>query len=423
MLGDGSTRQSALVLLAGLPFFYLLVFSSETEESEVEIACLCAVLGVSLYQLRLRSSLGEQFDKLVFLLPAAIYYVYTTYVLRDLTVFKHTLRGYGYLSARRPDYAAAFFARAVQLAPGHTLANQGLRKLLAGLDYDKLPDSTAVLLPPRSASRSPRRRCSATPRYRRRSRPPGACWTSWPGTGPSGRRAPNTARRRPDARRGLRPRGRHTLAPPRPRRLARVAGRKPAARAVRGVATALAQHPELSSRLGEAELAKPGRRVGALQGEPRRNCGSTPPTPARPNSSGNCTRASPIRSTSPLRGRAPRRASTRTTSSSTARRCWPTNRATRRNWSAAWRTCAWRRAATRRGGSCCSSNSPAAPTSWGAPTRAPATGARFAGWARPSARPTSPPSRSGSTSRRSSSSWRARSRAATSPRRWTTSAS
>ena len=266
VLGEGSTRQSALVLLAGLPFFYLLVFSSETEESEVEIACLCAVLGVSLYQLRLRSSLGEQFDKLVFLLPAALYYVYTTYVLRDLTVFKHTLRGYAYLSARRPDHAAAFFARAVQLAPGHTLANQGLRKLLAGLDYDKLPDSTAILLPPEV--------CLAVAEEALLGHAPTA-----PAVATAERLLDLVARHRPD----WTPRteylravaqthaGHFDLAAGTLSKLldpadwpeAQTEGRRrvlfPAWQ------LALAQHPELASRLGEAELRKPGRRVGAIQ--------------------------------------------------------------------------------------------------------------------------------------------------------------
>ena len=266
VLGDGDTRQSALVLLAGLPFFYLLVFSSETEETEVEIACLCAALGVSLYQLRLRSSLGEQFDKLVFLLPAALYYVYTTYVLRDLTVFKHTLRGYAYLSARRPDTAAAFFARAVQLAPGHTLANQGLRKLLAGLDYDKLPDSTAVLLPPEV--------CLAVAEEALLGHAP-----SPKAVETAGRLLDLVARHRPE----WLPRteylravaqthaGHYDLAAATLSKLLDPADWPESQAESRRRALfpawqlALGQHPELAGRLGETELNKPGRRVGAIQ--------------------------------------------------------------------------------------------------------------------------------------------------------------
>ena len=55
------------VLLAGLPFFYVLTFCGEADESEVEIAALCAVLAVGLYLLRLSSNIPEYGDKLILL--------------------------------------------------------------------------------------------------------------------------------------------------------------------------------------------------------------------------------------------------------------------------------------------------------------------------------------------------------------------
>ena len=44
-------KRFALFLLVGLPFFYILTFCGEVEESEVEIAALCGALGVGLVPL------------------------------------------------------------------------------------------------------------------------------------------------------------------------------------------------------------------------------------------------------------------------------------------------------------------------------------------------------------------------------------
>ena len=144
---DPAARQQfAAQLLVGLPFFYLLTFCGEAEESEVEIAALCAALGVGLYLLRLSSGLPDQADKLIFFVPLALYYVYATRVLPGLRVFKHTLRGYGYLSAGRTRDAVAGFGRALTLDPRNGLAAQGLWELHRRLDVSSLDDATARLL-------------------------------------------------------------------------------------------------------------------------------------------------------------------------------------------------------------------------------------------------------------------------------------
>lgn len=139
-------RTFAAYLLVGLPFFYVLTFCGETEESEVEIAALCAGLGIGLYLLRLSSSLPEIGDKLIFLVPLALYFVYATRVLPGLRVFKHTLRGYGYLSLGRVRESLACFGRALQLDPKNALATQGMWKLHRRIDVTRLDDDTAGLL-------------------------------------------------------------------------------------------------------------------------------------------------------------------------------------------------------------------------------------------------------------------------------------
>src|SRR5207245_11735208 len=44
---EASRRTLGVFLLLGLPFFYLLTFAGEAEESEVEVAAWCAALAVA----------------------------------------------------------------------------------------------------------------------------------------------------------------------------------------------------------------------------------------------------------------------------------------------------------------------------------------------------------------------------------------
>ena len=145
--GLDAQRGFAIHLLAGLPFFYLLTFCGEAEESEVEIAALCAGLGIGLYLLRLSTSLPEYGDKLIFLVPLGLYFAYVRWVMPGLRVFKHTLRGYGALSLRRYREALLSFSRALQLDRRNRLAAEGMWRLVRKVDVSSLDDETAKLLP------------------------------------------------------------------------------------------------------------------------------------------------------------------------------------------------------------------------------------------------------------------------------------
>lgn len=114
-----------LYILAGLPFFYLLTFVAEAEESEVEIMAICTGLGVSL-QLMGAADIAPNFKAVGFLLPVTIYFVYATRVLPGLRVFKQTLRGYTYLNLGRLRESVHFFRRALQIDPKNALAGQGM---------------------------------------------------------------------------------------------------------------------------------------------------------------------------------------------------------------------------------------------------------------------------------------------------------
>jgi tetratricopeptide (TPR) repeat protein len=142
----GAQSAFAKILLLGVPLFYILIFCGEADESEVEIASLCAFLGIGLFLLRLESKLPEYGDKLIFLVPMILYFVYATKVLPGLRVFKHTLRGYGNLSLGRSRDALVHFGRALHLDRRNDLAAKGLFQVHRRIDVSRLDAETAQLL-------------------------------------------------------------------------------------------------------------------------------------------------------------------------------------------------------------------------------------------------------------------------------------
>ena len=138
-------RLGQLLLLA-VPFFYLLTFCGEAEESEIEIAVLCALMGISFYLQGLFEQMPGIGSKVVFLFPIALYFVYSTRWLHGLRVFKHTLRGYGSLSLGRVREALTSFGRALQLDKKNELAKRGLYELHRRVDVTTLDPQTLGLL-------------------------------------------------------------------------------------------------------------------------------------------------------------------------------------------------------------------------------------------------------------------------------------
>ena len=135
-----------IYLLLGLPFFYLLTFSGEAEESEVEIMTLCAGLGVSLHLVGFATNMPGLGAAAPFLIPVTLYFVYATRILPGLRVFKHVLRGFSYMHLGQLGLAIRFFRRALELNPQSELATEGMQRLhnnltLATLDrYPELQD-------------------------------------------------------------------------------------------------------------------------------------------------------------------------------------------------------------------------------------------------------------------------------------------
>jgi len=132
-------------ILLGLPFFYLLTFCGEAEESEAEIMAVCAALGVSLHLMNLSGTfVNLNAGAIPLLVPMTIYFVYATRVLPGLRVFKHVLRGYSYMNLGRLRQALYFFRRAVELDPKSLLANQGMLALHNSLSLAKIDRDPAL---------------------------------------------------------------------------------------------------------------------------------------------------------------------------------------------------------------------------------------------------------------------------------------
>jgi tetratricopeptide (TPR) repeat protein len=130
-------------LLLGIPFFYLLAFSGQEEESEVEIGAMCAALGLGLWILA--RVVIDRASSLAFLIPVALFFFYTTRVLPNLRVLKHAFRGLSYSRAGRFRRALQAFRRALELDPNHRLARDGFWEVHKSLDFEQLAGDPQTL--------------------------------------------------------------------------------------------------------------------------------------------------------------------------------------------------------------------------------------------------------------------------------------
>ncbi|QVL34621.1 hypothetical protein KIH39_12145 [Telmatocola sphagniphila] len=144
---DEKQFMLGILLLIGVPFFYFLVFTGMAEESEVEIAALCSVLGIGI-QLILQTFPQKGPIKVAtfgFLIPLLIYSIYAIRILPGLRVFKHSLRGYSFLELGQIKPSILSFRRALQLDPKNELARRGLYRLHRTIDPAQLAKDPEAL--------------------------------------------------------------------------------------------------------------------------------------------------------------------------------------------------------------------------------------------------------------------------------------
>lgn len=121
------------LILLGIPFFYLLTFTGIAEESEIEIAVTCAMLGIGLH---LTGSNTRFYGMLAFLVPVTLYFVYSTRFLNGLRVFKHVVRGHCYLRLNKIKPALRSAKRALELDPRSVLGNRLMWSIHQDVDLD-----------------------------------------------------------------------------------------------------------------------------------------------------------------------------------------------------------------------------------------------------------------------------------------------
>lgn len=132
-ISEGDRPNLGLLMLLGVPFFYLLTFTGIAEESEIEIAMSCAMLGIGLH---LTGPDNRARGMLAFLVPVTLYFVYSTRFLNGLRVFKHVVRGHCYLRMNRIKPALRSAKRALQLDPRSVLGNRLMWAIHQDVDLD-----------------------------------------------------------------------------------------------------------------------------------------------------------------------------------------------------------------------------------------------------------------------------------------------
>jgi tetratricopeptide (TPR) repeat protein len=147
-LGSDRTHFGVLLLL-GIPLFYLLTFTGMAEESELEIGAMCAALFVGMWMI----GQGQQYSPgsyitFAIFIPLLVYWVYSKRILPGLRVFKHVLRGLSYARIGQYRQALLRLKRALQLDPQHALARETLWSVHRDMDFDQIihdPETLALV--------------------------------------------------------------------------------------------------------------------------------------------------------------------------------------------------------------------------------------------------------------------------------------
>lgn len=140
-LGEGTSPITLGVhLLLAVPLLYLLTIAGRTEETEIEIGLVCALLGIALLVL-----VGPSFQIMAILLPTVIYLGYTHYLLKDMQAFKALLRGMGHAKQGATAEALTSFRRALHYSPQHRLARQELWKVHRQIDLRQVQQDERLL--------------------------------------------------------------------------------------------------------------------------------------------------------------------------------------------------------------------------------------------------------------------------------------
>lgn len=131
----------ALTLLAVLPVLYLLTFTGQAEETELEIGTVCVALGVALWLL-----VPPTARLMALAFPLMLYFFYVGLYLQRLRTFKHVLRGMSHARLGQVGHALVAYRRALRYSPADRLANEQFWRLHRDLNLASFQDPEIVEL-------------------------------------------------------------------------------------------------------------------------------------------------------------------------------------------------------------------------------------------------------------------------------------
>ena len=134
----------AAQLAAAVVFFYILTFAGREDESEVEIAVVCAGLAVSLGLLA-KHFIPAPVHDFIYLVPVALYFAYALRALPWLRVVKHAFRGLSYAQVGSHRRALQSYRRALQFDPQNKRARAGYWDVHRSLDLNQLAGDPQTL--------------------------------------------------------------------------------------------------------------------------------------------------------------------------------------------------------------------------------------------------------------------------------------
>lgn len=130
-----------VILLGGAVLWYALLLAGEAEESELEIGLMFAAVAGALAA----APLPTMARALAFLVPVALYVVYSERIRKNVVAFKQALRGLSFERAGDLRNALINYRLALQTDAASALAMVGNRRVHRRIDVAKLKDDLDLL--------------------------------------------------------------------------------------------------------------------------------------------------------------------------------------------------------------------------------------------------------------------------------------
>jgi tetratricopeptide (TPR) repeat protein len=142
LASQAERNQFGNLLLAAIPFFYLLSFAGSAEESEAETGVMGALFGLGTIALAWQD---RSYQTSGLLLALGLYLWYTIRVLPGIRVFKHVVRGSSYANIGQYRPALEAFHQALDLDPKNSLAREGMARMHRALNLDDIKQDKQTL--------------------------------------------------------------------------------------------------------------------------------------------------------------------------------------------------------------------------------------------------------------------------------------